>query len=240
MIKVGVSGACGKMGKRIICLSREDKDIEVILGLEHKACPSVGQVIDGVQITADLDRLRECDCWIDFSAASATQKNLEAIIKYNKCVIIGTTGLDAAVRDEIKAASSKIAVIFSPNMSIGVNVLFKLIKEAAGTLSKYGVSISEAHHIHKKDTPSGTAKKIAEIINDQGFNLKIEDIKAIRENEIIGDHKIVFESDVDRIELFHSAKTRDIFVQGAILAAKWIVGKPAGLYSMEDVLFGNE
>ncbi|UCD16023.1 MAG: 4-hydroxy-tetrahydrodipicolinate reductase [Candidatus Omnitrophota bacterium] len=239
MFKLGVSGASGKMGKRIISLAKENKDIDVIFGLEDENHPSVGKVVDGVKITADSGKIKECDCLIDFSAPAATIENLSLVRKFSKCMVIGTTGFDHSQRSKIKELSSKTGVVFSPNMSVGVNLLFRLVKESAHLLKKYNVFIEEAHHIHKKDAPSGTAKKIAEIINRQGFNLKIEDIKAVREDEIVGDHRVVFESDADRIELFHSAKTRDIFAKGAILAARWVLDKPAGLYSMDDVLFGK-
>ena len=154
-------------------------------------------------------------------------------------MVIGTTGLDKKAKDKISEVAKVIPIVFSPNMSIGVNILFRLLKIAAGTLKNYQAGIQEVHHVHKKDAPSGTAKRIAEIINEQGFNIKIEDIKADRYDEIIGDHKVVFESEVDKLELSHSAKTRDIFAQGALLAAGWIVGKSLGLYSMDDVLFAK-
>jgi 4-hydroxy-tetrahydrodipicolinate reductase len=121
-------------------------------------------------------------------------------------------------------------------MSVGVNLLFKLVQMSGEILKNYNVRIEEAHHIHKKDSPSGTAKKIVQLLNEEGFSIKIEDIQAIRKNEIVGDHKIIFESKGDKIEIFHTAKTRDIFAEGALLAAKWIKGKKPGLYSMEDVL----
>lgn len=237
MIKIAVSGACGRMGKRIINAAKTDSGIEVLSGLERADHPDIGKVIDGVKITGDW-KIQDCDCVIDFSTPAATIEHLGFIVDSGKNVVIGTTGLDDIQQNRIKAASIKIAVVFSPNMSVGVNLLFRLLKTAAETLRGYSVYIEEAHHIHKKDAPSGTAKKIAQVINEQGFNVKTEDIKAIREGEIVGDHKVVFESSVDKIELFHSAKTRDIFAQGAVVAAKWVAGKPAGLYSMEDVLFG--
>jgi len=237
MIKVGVSGAGGKMGKRIIALASDSKDLKVVFGLEDKNHPQVGKTIDKVEINADLSSIETCDCLIDFSAPSATLEYLDYAVKFGKSMVIGTTGLDKAAEDKIRQAAKSIPIVFSPNMSVGVNLLFKLLKIAANTLKNYQASIQEAHHIHKKDAPSGTAKKIAEIINEGGFNIKIEDIKADRYDAIIGDHEVVFESAVDKLKLSHSAKTRDIFVQGALLAAEWIVGKKAGLYSMEDVLF---
>lgn len=239
MVRIGVSGAAGKMGRRIINLSRADKEVDVIFGLENKNHPQVGAAIDGVKIIDDLSVAPDFDCLIDFSSPSAGLANMEALAVLKKCAVIGTTGFDAAGQKKIADMSNNIPVVFSPNMSVGVNLLFKLAAQSAKVLKGYNVYIEEAHHIHKKDAPSGTAKKIAEIINKQGGKIKIEDIKSIREDEIIGDHKIVFESAVDKIELFHSAKTRDIFAEGAILAAKWIVGKNRGLYSMTDVLFGE-
>jgi 4-hydroxy-tetrahydrodipicolinate reductase len=124
-------------------------------------------------------------------------------------------------------------------MSIGVNVLFRLIKEAANMLKTYNVFVEEAHHIHKKDSPSGTAKKIVSLLNQAGFSISNDKVEAIREGEIIGDHSVVFRSDVDEIEVSHSAKTRDIFAQGALFAAKKMVSKKPGFYSMEDLLFNN-
>jgi 4-hydroxy-tetrahydrodipicolinate reductase len=237
MIKIGISGAAGKMGKRLINLGRKDKNIEVVFGLEDKSHPLVGKDIEGVKITSSPQIIKECDCLIEFSTPQATIEHLSYLTEYKKCAVIGTTGLDSSQQEEVKKASKVIPIVFSPNMSVGVNLLFKLVKEAAKILKGYRIWLEEAHHIHKKDAPSGTAKKIAQILNEAGFSIKIEDIKSIRENEIVGDHKIVFESDLDRIELFHSAKTRDIFAWGAIKATKWVVGKSAGLYNMEDVLF---
>ena len=237
MIKVGISGACGKMGRRIIAKARSAKEIEIVFGLEDNGHPEIDKVIDKVKVSGDFKVIADCDCLIDFSAPIATLGYLDYAVKFNKSMVIGTTGLSSVDREKIKKAAQNIPVVLSPNMSIGVNLLFRLLKVSAGILKNYKIEVGEVHHIHKKDAPSGTAKKIAEIINEQGFDIKIEDIKSDRFDEVIGDHKVVFESDVDKIELSHSAKTRDIFAQGALLAAKWVVGKGPGLYSMEDVLF---
>lgn len=237
MIKLAILGFCGKMGQRIFALAKSEKDLEVVLGIERKGHPQAGKIIDGVRVTDNLDEIKDCDCVIDFTIAEATMENLPYIVKHGKYAVIGTTGLNESQQAKIKEAAEKTAIVFSPNMSVGVNLLFKLVEASSKTLNGYNVSIEEAHHIHKKDAPSGTAKKIAEIINKQGFGIKTGDIKAIREDEIVGDHKIVFESEVDRIELFHHAKTRDIFVEGALIAAKWVCSRKTGLYSMSDVLF---
>lgn len=237
MIKIGVSGALGRMGRRVINLAKNEKDLEVVFGLERKGHPQIGEIFEGVKIVENPEEIKKCDCLVEFSAPEATLEHLPYLVKFKKPAVIGTTGFSQREIEKIKEASQDIGIVFSPNMSISVNLFFKLIKEAAKILKGYKVYIEEAHHIHKKDAPSGTAKKIAEILNEYGFGIKIEDIKAIREDEITGDHKVIFESNFDKLELFHSAKTRDIFAQGALLAARWIVEKEAGLYSMEDVLF---
>ncbi|MFH1505338.1 MAG: 4-hydroxy-tetrahydrodipicolinate reductase [Candidatus Omnitrophota bacterium] len=236
MIKIGVIGARGRMGRRIIELAKQDKDLLVSVGFEISGHPDTGKVIEKVKITDNFDQAENCDCLIDFSSPDAGLKGLPSFIKLKKSIVIGTTGLQQEDLDKIKEASKYVPVVFSPNMSIGVTLLFKLLKQAAKTLKGYEVEVQEAHHIHKKDSPSGTAKKIVEVINNQGFNIKIKDVRAVRQGEIIGDHKVVFESSADKIVLGHYAKNRDIFAKGALTAAKWVVNKDKGLYSMEDVL----
>ena len=236
MISIAVSGARGRMGQRIIALAGAEKDLHVSLGFEASNHPDLGKTIDMVPITDDLSRVKECDCLIDFSYLKATGDYVQAAKEAKKSLVIGTTGLGAKECVLIEAAAKTIPIVYSPNMSVGVNLIFGLIDQAAKALSGYQVSMSEAHHIHKKDSPSGTAKKMADIVKAKGFALDYENIEAIRQGEIVGDHSLVFESDVDRIEISHSAKTRDIFALGALVACRWVVGKPKGLYSMQDVL----
>ena len=177
-----------------------------------------------------------CDCLIEFTSPEATIAHLTICEKEKKAMVIGTTGLSDEEKARIKAASSSIPIVFSPNMSVGVNVLFKIVEEAARLLGpEYGISILEAHHVEKKDAPSGTAKELARIIEAKKTGLKVP-IESIREDEIVGEHTITFESPVDLLELTHSAKTRDIFAKGALTAAKFAVKAKAGLYTMKDVL----
>jgi len=236
MIKIAIAGFCGKMGQRIFVLAKRDKQLKVVLGLEAAGLPHIGTTVDGVKVSADSNELKICDCCIDFTTPSATMSNLAALVAAKKPAVIGTTGLDNKQCALIAQASEKIPIVFSPNMSVGVNLLFRFVATAAGILKDYRVRIEETHHVHKKDAPSGTAKKIASLINEQGLAVRDEDIKSFREGEVVGDHRIIFESDVDTIELFHSAKTRDIFAQGALVAATWVHKKKPGLYSMDDVL----
>ncbi len=235
-IKLGVSGALGKMGARILALALEDKFFKVILALERQGHPQLGESLAGVKVISDRDMIRQIDCLIDFSSPEATLDNLRYATRYKKAVVIGTTGFSEEQKKVISTAAKKIPVLFSPNMSIGVNVIFDLVAQAASKLPKeYMVRMVEAHHIHKKDAPSGTAKYLSGIISLHRKDPCV-DIKSIREGEIIGDHEVVFESPSDIIVLSHHAKTRDIFVKGALEAAKFVFKKKKGLYGMADML----
>ena len=223
MVKIAVSGSNGKMGSRIIDLAKADPELEIAAEYD----------IDG-----DAEgSIEKCECLIDFTAPKATMENLELCKKHKKAMVIGTTGLSEEEKKEIAKASAAIPIVFSPNMSVGVNLLFKLVEEASKTLgSEYDVTILEAHHTEKKDAPSGTAKELAKIVKEvKGSDTEIP-IDSVREGEIVGEHTITFESDFDLIEITHSAKTRDIFVQGALKAAKFAAAKKSGLFTMKDVL----
>lgn len=239
MIKLGISGALGKMGQRILTFALADKIFKVTLALEKEGGQFLDENLKSLKAESNPDLIKNIDVLIDFSSIEATLAHLEYALKYKKALVIGTTGFLDQQKKKIQAASKKIPILFSPNMSIGVNLLFALVREAAGLLSKdYKASIVEAHHIHKKDAPSGTAKFLAEIIRSQRKGEGI-DVKSIREGEIIGDHDVIFESPWDTIKLVHSAKTRDIFAKGALEAAKFIVKKKNGLYSMDHVILQN-
>ncbi|OIO79594.1 MAG: 4-hydroxy-tetrahydrodipicolinate reductase [Candidatus Omnitrophica bacterium CG12_big_fil_rev_8_21_14_0_65_43_15] len=221
MIKLAISGYQGKMGQRITALAAEDKEFNITAKIE---------------MNDSIEAVKAADVLIEFTSPEATIEHLRACAKLSKSIVIGTTGLSEAQLSEIKLTAKAVPVVYSPNMSVGVNCLFGLVRSAAKKLGlDYEVNIVEAHHAHKKDSPSGTAKRLAQIIKESSGR-EVKNINAIREGEIIGDHRVIFESSVDKIELFHTAKTRDIFVLGALRAAKFIVGKKPGLYSMEDVL----
>ena len=238
MIKLAVSGCRGKMGSRVMELAFHDLDFSVVCLLEHKDHPDFNKNINNLIVSDEMSKTKDADVLIEFTSTSATMEHLKDCVKYNCPMVIGTTGLDDAQKKLIKAASKKIPIVFSPNMSVGVNILFDLVKNISESIpDTYSIKIIEAHHVHKKDSPSGTAKTIAEIMTESG--LKIADIKSIREGEIVGDHEVIFESPVDTIKISHSAKTRDIFAEGALVAAKWLANKKCGLYNMRDVLFSK-
>lgn len=235
MIKLAVSGCAGKMGSQILNLAFADKEFDVVAALETKGHASVGSKLGNIKITDDNEAIKLSDCLIEFTSPEATIEHLEICSKYKKAIVIGTTGLSEQQKKIISDQAKNIAIVFSPNMSIGVNLLFRLVQEAAHKLPGYSVKIIEAHHVQKKDAPSGTAKQLAQIIKDSTAK-DVSDIQSIREGEIIGDHEVIFDSPLDTIKLSHSAKTRDIFAQGALVAVKFLAGKKTGLFSMQDVL----
>ena len=235
MVKLGVAGVCGKMGRRIFELASFDKDFELTLALEKKGIPAIGKDIGKLKISSSIDGLFLTDVFVDFTVPEATEATLDYIAKYRKALVLGTTGLNDAQIKKVEEISRVVPVVFSPNMAIGVNVLFEMLPQIAKKLGPdYSIEIVEAHHKTKKDSPSGTAKKMIEVLNDAtGRQIPAH---AIRLGDIIGDHTVIFCGNSERIEIKHQAHSRDLFVLGALKAAKWIFGKPAGLYSMQDVL----
>ncbi len=260
-LKICVMGAAGRMGKEIIKAISNFENIELAGAIEKENTPFIGTdsgEITGIgknniPITSSLeDIIDNIDIVIDFTAADATMKNLDICEMHNKGIVIGTTGIDDTGKDKIKDKSQTIPIVFSPNMSIGVNLLFKLVEITAGILKDgYDVEIIEAHHRYKKDAPSGTAKKLEEIVVNA---LNIEDVKygregligerknkeigvfAVRAGDIVGEHTVMFGGIGERIELTHKAHSRATFANGAVKAALFLKDKKNGLYSMFDVL----
>ncbi len=236
MQNLSVSGCHGRMGTRITQLALEDSNFIVKTLLEHSEHPKVKEPISGISVSSDTTALMGCDVNIEFTLPEGTLKNLEACIENNVNMVIGTTGFTQEGIEKIKKASEKIAIVFASNMSVGVNLLFKLTQTAAAkTGENYSINISETHHVHKKDAPSGTAKTIAELA-EESSKTKVKNIESLREGEVIGDHTITFESGEDIITITHHAKNRDIFAKGSLVAAKFLENKTSGLYNMQDVL----
>jgi 4-hydroxy-tetrahydrodipicolinate reductase len=230
MVRIVVSGALGRMGRRIIELAEKDPAFRVVGKVEKDAHPELG-------IVDSLDKVKgDYDCIIEFTTIDATMEHVRAAEKQKKAMVIGTTGLTDAEVGIIRKAGRGVPIVLSPNMSVGVNIFLKLIDKTAGVVGKdYKARIEERHHAHKRDKPSGTAKLMASIVKEKlgGTNIPIE---SVREGEIVGDHDMIFESVVDTLKISHSAKTRDIFALGALRAAKFIAKKKKGFFSMSDVL----
>lgn len=264
MIQIAVTGAAGRMGKAIIAVILSSGQAKLCGALESADSPLLG--VDageaagagkaGVKIIDSAERaFKKADVIIDFTAPEASMRHLEIAGRLNKAIVIGTTGFSHAQREKIKELTAGARVVMSPNMSIGVNLLFKLVAQSAATLgSGYDIEITEAHHRHKKDAPSGTAMRIAEVIAGAiGRDLektavygrkgiigerRPEEIAilSVRAGDVVGDHTVLFGGPGERIEITHKASSRETFAQGAVKAAVWLNDKPEGLYDMQDVL----
>lgn len=266
MIKAIVAGAAGRMGARIINVLAASEGIYLASALERKGHSLVGQdarTLAGLPsgkapalITDDLNAaLTANEVLIDFTIPEATLEHIKACTELGKAIVIGTTGFSREQLAEIDACAKKIPCMLSPNMSIGVNLCFKILAEIARTIGNdYDMEIVEAHHRLKKDAPSGTALKMAQIIS-QAVDRNLDEvgvyarkgmigerskkeigIQTLRGGDIVGDHTVMFAGTGERIELTHRATSRDTFAAGAVRAAKWLVGKKPGLYDMQDVL----
>lgn len=250
MLNITVCGAAGRMGKTIISKILSDKELVLSGAVEFKGHLSVGESVGDISITDDFpEALKSSDVAIDFTGPDAALYHLETARKNKKALVIGTTGISESGLEKIKTASKEIPVVFSPNMSAGVNLLFKLVDDIAGVIPNYDVEIVESHHNRKKDAPSGTALKLAEIISKKlklepvygrhgnvGARKKEIGIHAVRAGDIVGEHTVIFAGPGERIELVHRAASRETFAEGAVKAAKWIADKKPKLYTMKDVL----
>ncbi|MFH0762406.1 MAG: 4-hydroxy-tetrahydrodipicolinate reductase [Candidatus Omnitrophota bacterium] len=235
MIKLGVAGVAGRMGRRIFELAQKDKSFELTLALEKKGTPAIGREMGKLKISSGLDGLFLTDVFVDFTVSEAADSHLDYAAKYRKALVLGTTGLSDAQLKKVEEVSKVTPVVYSVNMSVGVNVLFSLLPEIARRLGPdYRIEIVEAHHQAKRDAPSGTAKKMAQVLADAAR--REIPVHSIRLGDITGDHTVIFCGNSERIEVKHQAHSRDLFALGALKAAKWAFNKPAGLYSMEDVL----
>jgi 4-hydroxy-tetrahydrodipicolinate reductase len=261
MINAAVLGACGRMGSLIIENITCSTDMQLVaafdignFGKDAGEFAHVGNL--GIQISdvKDLETVlkkTQTDVLIDFTAASATVVNAPIAARCGVNLIIGTTGLSADQRKVIDEAIQKnqVRAVISPNYSVGVNVFFKIVREAAKYLADYDIEIIEAHHNQKKDAPSGTALHAADVISEalggkeyvygrEGIAPRGKEIgiHAVRGGDITGDHTVLFVGNSERVEIRHMAHSRQIFAKGAVRAAEWICGQKPGIYSMDDVL----
>jgi 4-hydroxy-tetrahydrodipicolinate reductase len=264
MVKAIVSGAAGRMGGRIIHMLEEAQGITLAGALEQSASPQAGKDVGevtglpkkGIPISGSLaEVLPQGDVLIEFTHPEPTISHLKEVAAAGKAMVIGTTGLNPQQLEELKGLAEKTRVVFAPNMSVGVNLMFKVVENIARVLNDgYDVEIVEAHHRLKKDAPSGTALKLAQVIAQAlgrdlekvgvygrkgitGERTKDEiGIMAVRAGDIVGEHTVTFCGIGERLEIIHRAHNRDNFAKGAVRAAQWIVAQPPGLYDMQDVL----
>jgi 4-hydroxy-tetrahydrodipicolinate reductase len=260
-IIIGVNGACGRMGQRIIALAQEDKDLTLGAALEAPGHPQlgrdVGEVIGlgrlGVPVRSEVPLEQRLDVLIDFSTPEGTMTGLPVCVQRRIPLVVATTGFTPEQRREIEAAAHETAVLMAPNMSLAVNVLMKLVRQSAEALKGKGfdVEITERHHRFKKDSPSGTALHLARLIQEAMGQTHLRHgreglvgerpeseigIHAIRVGDNVGEHTIIFSTLGETLELTHRAHTRDCYARGALQAAKFLADRPAGRYTMNDVL----
>jgi len=233
VIKIAVAGAEGRMGRLITDLVEADPKTELSLRITRPTPVSNGWEAMKSPI----------DVFIDFSHKEAVLEHLKLCALHGMSMVIGVTGLDNPQKEQITKTSKILPIILAPNMSIGANLSFKLLKMVATLLKEKqqhsDIAITEVHHRHKKDAPSGTAKRMGELIA-AGLGKTLEDsqiqFSSLRLGDVMGDHSAVFALEGEQLEITHKAENRIIFAQGALLAAKWLYGKPPGLYDMQDVL----
>ena len=255
-IKVVVAGAGGKMGQALIEGVLADKSLVLAAALDAKGSPAVGTGVGRIKVGSDIGKaIAAGDVLIDFTRPEGTIEHLEVCSQLGKAIVIGTTGFPDTLKSAILQAGRKIPVAMSPNFAVGVNAVFKLAEVAAGILGDgYDVEIVEAHHRQKVDAPSGTALKLGEIIASAlKRNLKKEakhgregdtgarpakqiGFHAIRGGDIVGEHTVIFAGPGERVEVTIRSQSRMTYALGALRAAKFLRGRKAGLYDMNDVL----
>jgi len=263
MIRIVISGAAGRMGRAIIALAREDPDFKIVGAIEAKGHPDLGKdagTVGGVspldvQLSGDLAQvIADADVVVDFSEKGNSLACVDIARQAGKAMVIGTTGFSDEEIARVKEAAQEIPIAWSPNMSVGVNLLFQIAEETARKLKGYDVEIIEIHHNKKKDAPSGTAKKLAQVVADatgsdisrdavygrQGMvgERKPEEIgvHAARAGDIVGEHTVIFAGSGERVELTHRAHSRNTFASGALRAARFVAKAPPGFYTMGDVV----
>lgn len=264
MIKIIICGAAGRMGKRIIACTADEDEIEVAGAVERPDHPDLGKDVGeligmgkiSVPLTDDLaDVIDKGDVVVDFSSKESSLATAVLAANNHKSLVIGTTGFTPEEEAGLKESIKDIACVLSPNMSVGVNLLFKLVEEVAGLVGEeYDIEIVEAHHRMKKDAPSGTAMQLARYAAT-GRDRELSDIvifgregmvgerprgqigvHAVRAGDIVGEHTVIFSTPGERLELTHRAHSRDTLARGALRAVRFVAQSAPGIYNMQDVL----
>lgn len=264
MIRIAIVGAAGRMGRTLIQAVLENDGLTLgaateragssLIGADAGEVAGVGKL--GVAIVDDLAKVaKDFDVVIDFTSPAATLQHLKFCRENGKQMVIGTTGLDEGQKQSVAAATGDIGIVFAPNMSVGVNLCFKLLDLAARVMGdEADIEIIEAHHRHKVDAPSGTALRMGEVVAQAlGRDLKEVAVygregqtgprerqtigfETIRAGDVVGEHSVWFAVNGERVEIAHKASSRMTFANGAVRAARWIAGRGMGLYDMQDVL----
>jgi 4-hydroxy-tetrahydrodipicolinate reductase len=251
MIKIAICGALGRMGMTIGGIVSRDPDMMLVGGVDMQEGEFFGAPVVPAEKVLTLLAEKKPDVFIDFTVAAASAINIPVAAAAGCAIILGTTGLSSDQRNIIDSAITKAGVpaVISSNYSIGMNILWLLVREAAQHLIDYDIEVTEAHHRYKKDAPSGTAKTILEILQNElgpreevygrvGIKERGNEIgvHVIRGGDIVGDHSVIFANNFETVTLSHRAYDRGVFAEGAIRATKWVIGKKPAIYGMKDVL----
>ena len=253
-VRIALLGAAGRMGMAVIEAAAERVDVKVLFALVRPGSAQQGVECRSLKFTSDLEgALAHTDVLLDFSLPESTSCALKACLAAGKPLVTGVTGMSAELKSELRAAASHIPVLAAPNMSVGVALLTRMVEQAARLLdTSFDVEIHEAHHKYKKDAPSGTALALGETVarvRGVGVPSRNHDrsgprqggsigYSVVRAGDIVGEHTVIFAGAGERLELTHRAQSRQGFAQGALSAARWIADKPAGAYSLADMLSG--
>ncbi len=262
MVRIGVAGAAGRMGRAIVQAAQSNKDADVVAAIEKSGSDCIGVDVGelagigalGVAVTDNLGNT-DYEVLIDFTNPGASVAHAEFCESSGRRLVIGTTGLEPGDRSRIERASERVAVVLTPNMSVGVNLCFRLTELAARTLgADVDIEIIEAHHRHKVDAPSGTALRLGEVVaaalqrdldrcavyGRQGRtgarDRETIGFSTVRAGDIVGEHTVLFAAEGERVEITHRASSRLTFASGAVRAAVWVAGRKRGLFDMQDVL----
>jgi len=250
MIKIVICGVLGKMGSTVARFVDAAPDLTLVGGVDLKPGEAFGARVVAAGDMALLLEEKKPDVVIDFTVASAAVRNVSTAAAHGAAVVVGTTGFSPEQRAEMaRAIEGRVPAVISSNFSIGVNIFWQLIREAARLLPDYDIEVIEAHHRYKKDAPSGTAKTIVQILEEEvGERPKVYGrvgmmergkeigVHVIRGGDIVGDHAVLFTGNFETIQVSHRAHDRSVFAQGALKATRWVIGKKPGIYSMNDVL----
>lgn len=251
MVTLVIAGCCGRMGQAIARCALSQQGFRLAAVFEAPGHPAIERpyaellglpVPDGLRVGADARKaIGAGQVLIEFTSPDATVEHARLAQGMGKPMVIGTTGLSDVQQEALRSVSKAIPVLVSPNMSVGVNVLFELAALAAKRLGLgYDVEVVESHHRHKQDAPSGTAKRLAAVlVGARGCPADQIPIHAVRAGDIVGDHTVILAGAAERLELTHRAHSREVFAQGAVRAAQFIVAQPPGLYEMGDILIGG-
>ncbi len=262
-MKIAIVGASGRMGRMLIESTLRDAEVTLVSAIDQAGTPAIGKNAGelvgmpcGMMVTSDVEAgIARADCLIDFTRPEGTLEHLAFCLRHKVAIVIGTTGFDEHGKQAIAEAAREIPIVFAPNMSVGVNVVFKLLDTASRILSEgYDIEIVEAHHKHKIDAPSGTALRMGEVVakalerdlkkcaiyGREGVTGERDPstigFSTVRGGDIVGDHTVMYCGIGERVEISHKAGSRMPYALGSLRAARFLAGKANGLFDMQDVL----